>query len=172
MKTVIFALLFLAIFGLSSAVRAGEYATLSDVDYPATVEIGETFEIIVSFDYPRDIDCLWGDHIYLYYDVGVIPVIDYRQNVPVALPETPKPVNIIIEIDTSTVVCEVNDTFIFRVEYTTGLIIGDTVYKSGDILTETSELTIVEAEEVSVFALSFIIPLLFLSTIIVIRKRK
>ncbi len=175
-KTIFIGTLLLCIFISSSYVSASG-TRIDNITHPDTVKIGKTFEIIASFDYPTTSDCLWGDYIYLYYGVGFNPVIDYRQSITITLPDTPRPINVIIEIDTSSFACEVNDTFIFRVEYTTGMIIGDTVYKSGEILTDPREITITDktfstTELIYVYSGSALAGLLLIGLSVYLKKRR
>ncbi len=144
------------------------------VSFPETAEIGKIFEVDVAFAYQNSEACLHGD-IVLYYDVGTDPVLDYTQKITVVastLRDNSRPLNAIIEVDLSTIVCAVNDTFLFRIKYTKGVLSDGVIYSIGTTNTEMYELTIIKASRVSFSAMSLIIPLLALSAIVLIVKKK
>ena len=104
------------------------YTTIESVTYPETVIIGKSFEVTVVFDYSYPTSSLYGDHIYLYYAIGLNPVVDFDSTQYVIkdisdLPNAPapRPSEVVIKIDTDDFVCKINDTFRFRIKFTQGL---------------------------------------------------
>ncbi|MCG3255996.1 MAG: hypothetical protein KAU62_07920, partial [Candidatus Heimdallarchaeota archaeon] len=50
---------------------------MTNIEHPSEVRIGNTFTVVVEFDYGSMFSyCLYGDYIWLYYAVGLSPYID------------------------------------------------------------------------------------------------
>jgi hypothetical protein len=179
MKTVIFALLFLAIFGLSSTVRAGEYATLSDVDYPASIVAGEVFDITTYFTYRLPDGCLYRKPIYLFYSINNQIIIlssdgsagDYfTQDYA-----TWTPADVTFTIDADELFLITNDVFRFRIRYWQAILIdGYPGGIAGGMLTSAIyEITVVEAgEEPTETNILLLLSIIALATITITNKKR
>ena len=173
-KTVLFSFMVLCLFSCSFLTEAT--TRIHSVSYPDFVGIDETFEIIVNFDYQLSTNALYGNYIWLYYDIAggsIEPDLDYTQYLTVAideLPDSPRPSQVVIEVDLSTMVHRVNDTFIFRIKYIQGVLHYDSVLKSGEMMSEIYELTIGTTRASSPTA-SIFLSLLVLSGVVLLSKK-
>ena len=162
---------------LSSGLTTKALTQIDRVIYPETIKLGKTLEIEVVFDYSsRAADCLYGNYIWIYYRFNDDPYTDFFNNyksltVNISdLPNFPRPAIVVAKINTSDVTYDIDDIFLFKIKYINGYESGDTIYDSGTILSEFYEITSVK--EASLSATITIIPLLILSTTVLIRNKK
>ena len=151
--------------------------TMPSPIYPSTVELGEKFQINIIFEYPFESDCLYGESIWIYYEVAPNPVNVYANLLTVSIADLegfPQPTSVLVEFDTATLSCQVNDTFSFIVKAKRGQTFddGDTINYLGMTTSALHKITIVESEKVSLSAVSAIAPLLVLSVVVLIRKKR
>ncbi len=158
------------------------YTTIEGVTYPETAIIGKTFEITVNFDYAYDSCSLYGDYVYLYYAVGLNPIVDFtsEQYFAVSIKDldnapTPNPSSVVIEVDTGVFNCEINDTFRFRIRFRQGLYFESSgnYYDVGTVTSDNYDLMLIEnPNKISFFLISIPIALLFLCVVFVVQKQK
>lgn len=158
------------------------YTTIEGVTYPETAIIGKTFEITVNFDYAYDSCSLYGDYVYLYYAVGLNPIVDFtsEQYFAVSIKDldnapTPNPSSVVIEVDTGVFNCEINDTFRFRIRFRQGLYFefSGNYYDVGTVTSDNYDLMLIETpNKISFFLISIPIALLFLCVVFVVQKQK
>ena len=175
-KTALFSVFLICLFlgGFTSqALTSLEIPT-----YPATAEIGKAFEIMVNIYYQDEQDCLYGDYIVFNYGIGdgsgYINPYANRINVDITnLTDYPRPTEIVVEIDLSAIVCEVGETFRFVVKILRGAIYhSDYVQYMGLASSNLHDITIVEAKRASFYTLGMVFPLLLLSVVVLVRKKK
>lgn len=162
----------------------GYWTTIDTVTHPESVKIGKSFEVEVFFNYSYSpSSCLYGDYIWLFYDVSPNPYVDFTQYITKTITEL-RPPSVSIKIDTLDLDCAINDTFMFRIRFNEGIETCPTcppedrkVYDEGNVTTENYELTIVEEIErwtnfAVVSPISIIAPILILSIALIVTKRK
>ncbi|MCG3255972.1 MAG: hypothetical protein KAU62_07800, partial [Candidatus Heimdallarchaeota archaeon] len=83
---------------------------ITNIDHPLTVKLGESFNVVVTFEYTSTHNCLYGDYIWLYYDCGFSPYVNLEGSQYIAKSiSTPKPSFVTIKANTSEITCAVND---------------------------------------------------------------
>ena len=179
-KTVLSVLILMAI--LSSSFSSTATTLIPEPDYPATVELGDTITIVANFVYPDETDCLYGDELRLYYGVGTTFYLNpYANRIDVDITKIsgyPRPTEVPIELDTSLISCQVNDTIRFAINVQYGESFDDfnTINPIRSINIGFYDITIVEASSVPDLShlptLSVILPLLLLSVVVLVRKKK
>lgn len=158
------------------------YTDIESVTYPETVIIGKSFEVTVNFDYSYPTSSLYGDYVYLYYAVGLNPVVDFtsEQYFAVSIKDldnapTPNPSSVVIEVDTGIFNCEINDTFRFKIKFNKGMYFEATGnrYDMGTVTSDNYDLMLIENPNKIDFPLiSIPIALLFLCAVFVVQKKR
>jgi len=94
---------------------------IDNVSYPSTIQVGDSFDVDVVFEYRYALDCLYGDYIWLYYDYGPNPVTSaFTLNIEKTIIEI-RPHIVTITVDTSDMNDLVaDDIFRFRIQYIKG----------------------------------------------------
>ena len=162
---------------LSSGLTTKALTQIDRVIYPETIKLGKTFEIEVVFDYSSRVgDCLYGDFIWIYYRFDADPYMDFFNNYKIVtvnisdLPDYPQPSSVVATIDTSDIIYDVDDIFLFKIKYINGYESGGTIYDSGTILSEFYEITSIKKANLSTTIT--IISFLILSSTVLIRNKK
>ncbi len=160
--------------------------SIANVDCPNNVELGQVFEVEVKINYPSDSDCLHGTTVYLYYGTPE-PIMDFNHiiiTVITDLSDYPQPSSLFIKVHSSDIGI-VGDTVGFMVKVVRGTIIDGVNTNVGPVLSDICYTTIIEAETtpttgngetetngINISFTSIIIPILILSVIVIVRKKK
>ena len=163
---------------LLSCTHTGAVINITNIEHPPTVKQGKSFNVVVTFEYTTTHNCLYGDYIWLYYDVGFIPSVNLEGSQYIAKSiSTPEPSVVTIKVNTSEITCAVNDTFRFRIKYNEGYKETPTseIFNQGNATSGNYDITIIENPKLTRTNISFlavILPLFAVATVIFLRKRR
>lgn len=137
--------IFLALF-VTTLCNAG---TTHTVECPTSVELGETIELNLIFDYELATDCLYSSKVYIYWSVNNETSSTWTSGMYKYVSNFPRPTNVSWIFDTSVMyygALEIGDVIRFKFLYTMGVenIELNCIYFLGYLHTDTYEVTIGE----------------------------
>lgn len=149
--TIISGLTILCLLFVSLNVNSALNVTIEDISYPTSVKLDSTFEVKVAFKYLTSSACIYGNYIYLKYEIRTANNVPLEmKTIPYRIVQNPKPSRVTFSLDTSEMTLgsmETDATFKFKIEYTPGIIdqLGVITQSGSKVSTEWYELTISKA---------------------------
>ena len=137
--------IFLALF-VTTLCNAG---TTYTVEYPTSVELGETIELNLIFNYELATDCLYSSKVYIYWSVNNEISSTWTSGISKYVSNSPRPTNVSWIFDTLIMyggALEIDDVIRFKFMYKMGVENIELKYITflGIIITDTYEVTIGE----------------------------